>query len=474
MKITSRLAALLVAVAVTGSVAAQAARVTGTVTYRERMAMPASAMVEITLEDVTRPDAGAPVIARTQIDTPGQVPVKFALEYDAKLISASRRYAVRARIIDGPAVLFASTSNTLVLTQGQGSTANLVLTRTKTPVPPPPPPPAPPLPQNLLTNLPATFTGTLPCADCQGIRYHLNLFADDSFFLRRTYLGKAGQPVDDVGSWALSSDRRQIVLMGRGDAEWFAVPAAGTLRKLDTLGQPIDSKQPIELRRTSTLQPLDVKLPLRGTYSFMADAATFLECSTGQRFPVAMEGASRDLESSYAKVRPSAGAATLVEIEGQLTPRPRAEGGGLQTTLVVDRLVRWLPKERCEPRFASAPLGDTQWRVTHLGGTSLPAVTDTRRQPSLVFDTASQTFSGSSGCNRVAGHFMVDQASITMEAAGTLMACRDEAKLEAALMSAIKATKTYRITGRVLELMDANGARVARLEARVPAGIVVR
>jgi uncharacterized lipoprotein NlpE involved in copper resistance len=127
------------------------------------------------------------------------------------------------------------------------------------------------------------------------------------------------------GSWALSSDRRTIVLMGRGEPEWFALPAAGTLRKLDTLGRPIESKMPLELRRASMLQPLDVRLPLRGTYLNMADAATFLECSTGQRFPVAMEGANRELESTYAKVRPSPGAATLVEVEG--TSCRQAENG---------------------------------------------------------------------------------------------------------------------------------------------------
>jgi copper homeostasis protein (lipoprotein) len=474
MKTTSRIAAVLMATALTATLAAQSAKVTGTVTYRERMAMPPSAMVEVTLEDVSRADVAAPVIARTRIERPGQVPVAFSLEYDPKLISATRRYAVRARIIDGPVVLFSSTSTTLVLTQGQSSTANLVLTRTKSPLPPPPAPPAPPLAANQLTNLPATFTGTLPCADCQGIKYHLNLFGDDSFFLRRTYVGKPGEPIDDVGSWALSSDRRMIVLMGRGEPEWFALPAAGTLRKLDVLGRPIESKAALELRRASMLQPLDVRLPLRGTYINMADAATFLECSTGQRFPVAMEGANRELESSYSKMRPSPGAATMVEVEGRLAARRRMEGAGTQTTLVVDKVVRWLPKERCLPRFASAPLGDTQWRLTHLGGTAVPAASDPRREPSIVFDMASQTFSGTTGCNRLVGQVTIDQASMTLVAAGTLMACRDEAKAEAAMVGALKATRSYRITGRVLELIDEKGATVARFEARSPSGITVK
>jgi len=30
--------------------------------------------------------------------------------------------------------------------------------------------------------LPASYEGDLPCADCEAIRYHLDLFEDSSFF----------------------------------------------------------------------------------------------------------------------------------------------------------------------------------------------------------------------------------------------------------------------------------------------------
>ena len=63
---------------------------------------------------------------------------------------------------------------------------------------------------------------------------------------------------------------------------------------------------------------------------------------------------------------------------------------------------------------------------------------------------------------------------MTLVAAGTLMACRDEAKAEAAMVGALKATRSYRITGRVLELIDEKGVTVARFEARSPTGITVK
>jgi putative lipoprotein len=57
-------------------------RVTGTVTYRERIAMPRGAVVEMTLEDVARLDAPAEVLGRVTIEDPGNVPIEFAIPYD--------------------------------------------------------------------------------------------------------------------------------------------------------------------------------------------------------------------------------------------------------------------------------------------------------------------------------------------------------------------------------------------------------
>ena len=53
--------------------------VEGTATYRERMALPQSAVFEATLEDASRADAAAETIARTRIASPGNPPIKFTI-----------------------------------------------------------------------------------------------------------------------------------------------------------------------------------------------------------------------------------------------------------------------------------------------------------------------------------------------------------------------------------------------------------
>jgi len=71
----------------------------GTVTYRERMALPPGATVEVRLEDVSIADAPAVVIAEQTIATEGrQVPIAFELRYAADRIEPNRRYGVRAAI----------------------------------------------------------------------------------------------------------------------------------------------------------------------------------------------------------------------------------------------------------------------------------------------------------------------------------------------------------------------------------------
>ncbi len=80
---------------------APSANVSGTATYRERIALPPNAVFEATLEDVSRADAPAVVLGRTGIES-ARVPVEFTIAYDPARIDARHRYVVRAGIrVDG-------------------------------------------------------------------------------------------------------------------------------------------------------------------------------------------------------------------------------------------------------------------------------------------------------------------------------------------------------------------------------------
>lgn len=108
-----------------------AVTLTGTVAYRERIALPADSRLIVTISDVSLADAPAVTIAQTQIATAGQqVPISFALSYEPARIEPGRVYAVSARILDGRGRLAWITDTRHPLPPpGQGIQLNLVQAR---------------------------------------------------------------------------------------------------------------------------------------------------------------------------------------------------------------------------------------------------------------------------------------------------------------------------------------------------------
>jgi putative lipoprotein len=103
--------------------------VRGTATYRERIALPANAVFEASLEDVSRAGAPAELIARVRNEQPGNPPIPFVIAYDPGRINQSHTYAVRARILVDDRLWFATDQRYPVLTQGRGSDVQLLLRR---------------------------------------------------------------------------------------------------------------------------------------------------------------------------------------------------------------------------------------------------------------------------------------------------------------------------------------------------------
>ena len=104
------------------------ASVSGTVTYRERLALTSGAKLVMELRDVSYQDAAAPLIARQTIEDPGQAPIKFKVEYNRDDIDSRNTYGISARIIESDGRL-AFTNDTAydVITRGNPSKVDMVL-----------------------------------------------------------------------------------------------------------------------------------------------------------------------------------------------------------------------------------------------------------------------------------------------------------------------------------------------------------
>jgi putative lipoprotein len=132
MSLTRRaaLAALPIALAAPRA-RAQDAVITGTATYRERIALRPGAVLEVELADISRADAPGGRIAFARWPVQGQVPIRFELPFDPARIEPRGRYAVRARLLYGEQVAFRSDRIHPVLTQGAGREVEVLLVRAR-------------------------------------------------------------------------------------------------------------------------------------------------------------------------------------------------------------------------------------------------------------------------------------------------------------------------------------------------------
>jgi len=74
--------------------------VTGAVTYKQRIALPEDAVVQVQIQDTSLADAPAKVIGEQTIESPGQVPIPYEVCYDSSQIEDNHTYTMSARISD--------------------------------------------------------------------------------------------------------------------------------------------------------------------------------------------------------------------------------------------------------------------------------------------------------------------------------------------------------------------------------------
>ncbi|OHD08266.1 YbaY family lipoprotein [Sphingopyxis sp. RIFCSPHIGHO2_12_FULL_65_19] len=114
--------------------AEQPVSVTGSIAYRERIALPPTAQVEITLADVSLMDAPSKTIARQSFTADGrQVPFAFTMTVDQRPLDPRHSYAVSARITDAAGnLMFITDTRNSVAFDGRRTIDMGMLTLVKT------------------------------------------------------------------------------------------------------------------------------------------------------------------------------------------------------------------------------------------------------------------------------------------------------------------------------------------------------
>lgn len=108
---------------------------------------------------------------------------------------------------------------------------------------------------------------------------------------------------------------------------------------------------------------------------------------------------------------------------------------------------------------ATVEFEDRQWRLTEVDGA--PALTASEeRAPFIHFDRGPPPrVSGATGCNRFAGSYALDGATLTFgPLASTKMACPDGMEQERAILQALGDVREWRVVDGTLELLDERDA----------------
>jgi uncharacterized lipoprotein NlpE involved in copper resistance len=98
------------------------------------------------------------------------------------------------------------------------------------------------MPDNSSTSLdwPGTYSGIIPCADCEGIETSITLNKDGSYFMTTKYLGKKDAAVNETkGTFAWNKEGNKIALSRIENAPAWYLVGENRLIQLDMSGNAI-------------------------------------------------------------------------------------------------------------------------------------------------------------------------------------------------------------------------------------------
>jgi len=314
-------------------------------------------------------------------------------------------------------------------------------------------------------DLPVSYSGTLPCADCPGIDYRLNLFADQSYYLQLHYQDSGdNSTLYQLGQWRQQTGQLRL-LSDDPQQTAFEMEKDGDLRLLDQEYVSINSSLNYHLQRDAEFQAVYPDSQFHGMYSYMADSGIFKECLTGQRWFVAQEVDNAALESLYLEYIDETNQPILVELTGYMEPRLNTDTGVIRPTLIVTEAQDIWPGETCGKLGYNESLINTYWKLTRLNDEPIEVYHD-QREPSLILAMEENRLAGSDGCNRIMGSYQLREDKLKFNRiASTMMACQQGMETAQAFHFMLEKVRYWQIEGQHLELADVNGDVMARFEA---------
>lgn len=318
--------------------------VSGEVFYRERIAAPENARLEVILEDISRADTPAVRVGEMVLENAGQPPYEYSIAYEVDEIDTRHRYRVAARLYEGDNLIFASDRVHQVITHDFPLEVNIPMKQVPTrAVDSPEPSEEQALDSKGEIDVPATFKGRLPLGE-GGYEVQLTLLENNAFFIRETSLAENGVIDDDIGRFSL--DGATLLLHGGKESSQPLRVISDTTLSWVTPAKWANLKQTsfeqdtrFDLQRQAEVDWLTPYVPVRASYRYFAGVGRLKECRSGLEMPVAQEGGNSELETAYLAAIDTPNEPLFVNLEGRIEQRHLGEdeGWGRGSVFIVER-----------------------------------------------------------------------------------------------------------------------------------------
>lgn len=458
------------------------AQLTGTVAYRERVALPPDAVIGVQLLDTSIADVAAQTVAEALINAEGrQVPVPFTLTYDPAKIVPGNRYSVRATIRSGDGMLMFSTTQVYpVLTHGAPSKVNLILhtvghgahpgaSGKKQPVsaasegtvsdsqsPTAATAESAPLATATSTEpapdatTPSARQGEKPAAQAESNAAAPETVAAPPAVSPTESAPTPPTPTESAGAPPASAESPS--------AETAPTNSASSSRNAPPESTPTPS---VPAPPAPTTEP-----PTTATA-----AAPEGESSSRESKPAELRATpSESTTPSESKAEPSAPTPDSKAAEPE-APLPEAPSASKRAELAAatpdsangDEAADSVPA-RPARNNAQTPLADTQWKLIQLAGQDV-FITPPQKPVTLAFSPEGRRIAGSAGCNSYIGTFTDDHGRLHLDPGNmTMMYCADPAgSREKKFVAMLRAANGYKINGDFL-LLTSDGKTVAKFK----------
>lgn len=289
-----------------------------------------------------------------------------------------------------------------------------------------------------------SFSGTLPCADCPGISYHINLYRDGRFEARQEHLERSKVALVK-GVWLL--EKRNLHLVNQQQTlPAFHFLSNNQLTMLDLSGKPVSSNLNYQLKREAEFKKLDTRQAMLGLYQLKDNLATFTSCRSGDTLNVANTQHHLPVMRQYQQDERYKGKAVIATLQGR---RGQDEQ---QYTLFIDKFEQFWPGAICPDQNTPGKMQGIVWRAEKLTNRYIPQQLNVR----VIFDQNERLY-GFAGCNNFNGNYKQRSNELSVQPLiSTRKFCAESSELEQQFTQSLQAADRAEVNGDKLQLFKNN------------------